>query len=1568
MHCVAFDRQFWSNMAETVSVRGLRLPETDGDKKTLDMWWTRFYSYAECYGFSECLKATAEADLPASAAAVVDETTDPGKLQAAARKRNKLAVASFTMAFQTESMMSMVYKSKTAEYPGGLAHLIVAQLLAKLQPKDKVARVEMRQALNKVSMKDHDDPRTLFEQISTIENKYAGFTKKVEEEDLLAAVIDAAPAAYKPLLAQEQIRLGDALTMADVETAMNTTFRTVYCSESDSKSKSDDFGLVSFGGECYLCHQSGHKAYQCPNKKQGGGDNAGKGGRRGNRRPGNGFSGKCNNCGKKGHKAVDCWLREENKDKRPKNFRPPNGEKANAAVSESSGNGNNSTVDFLLCGVNEETEFDGTSVTLDDVVAVAPDDPSQARASVDDNTVTPATDDLARGNNNDSEVALMSEGKTFPADIRLLLDPDVWIGDSAATTHSTPHAAGMHDIEKADGSDVITVGDGTKCKANMIASLTGEKCTKEGVSEGIMTMRKVTHLPGGKYNLFSIPAMLKQGWSLGGNAAGIWIEKDGVRVTFDIVIPTKRGMLFAMYFRRNVEVAGAAAESEGKALTMSVAEAHDKLGHANEDATRAAAKALGVVITRGTLGPCASCAVGKARQKNVPKVSEHVVATKDEGRVFLDIASVKAKKGMPNVTKPHWRIMVDERTQLKFSAFHAKKSDMVEPVCELLSKWKKAGINVKYVRCDNAGENKSLQARSDTSDWKLGLTFEFTARDTPQQNSLAEVGFATLANRGRAMMHRANVPEAARYKVWREAFGTATLLDGLLLIEIDGKMASRFEHWAGSNPSFAKYLRMWGEAGTVKVKTKTTPKLQDRGVQCMLVGYAPDHAGDCYRMWNPKTDGVHVTRDIIWLRRMFFAKDTVTPNISPNNRIELIDEGVEVELDTPAPGAEEGVGRTPAPPVVAEGNAGPANATENLAPTVNATPAWHPSTRSGRTVRPPARLINEMGAVAHEQIDLSVAEEHYYDAMAELGEVAFVIQEDEFWDATMDLSEVASVGAGLGGGFVNTAELKVIGYDEAMDSEDREQWIESCDEEHGRMVKHQVWEKTPRSEVPAGTKILTSTWAMKHKANGTLRARVNARGFEQVDGKHFKSHSISAPVTNDATIRIVFTLMLMALWIGQLIDVKGAFLHGELAEDEEIYMEVPKGFEKFYPDGDWVLRLLKTLYGLKQSAYYFWLEILKAFRSMGYERSKADPCLYYKWTDNGLVLWVSWIDDCLVVGSKKGVEIAKKQMLDRFDCDDVGNMDEYVGCKIDRNWADRSLKVTQPVLLQSYTDEFELPKEAPAIPAEEGQILLPGDDIDKVNVKEQSIFRSGVGKLMHMMRWSRPGILNAVRELSRFMTGPTPAHVKAMKRVMTYCVATAERGLFMKPNAVWDGNPDFEFEIEGWSDSNYAKCPITRRSVSGYSTFLNGCPVTMKSQMQKTVKLSVTESELDSGTSCAQDMLYDMRVVESIGLKVKKPMILWMDNKGAVDLANSWSVGGRTRHVDVKQYFLRELKEEGTILVKWKPGKRMRSDVFTKNLGRPLFETHLEHFVGPDQYMKYGSASGSQEEGVGGRG
>jgi hypothetical protein len=122
--------------------------------------------------------------------------------------------------------------------------------------------------------------------------------------------------------------------------------------------------------------------------------------------------------------------------------------------------------------------------------------------------------------------------------------------------------------------------------------------------------------------------------------------------------------------------------------------------------------------------------------------------------------------------------------------------------------------------------------------------------------------------------------------------------------------------------------------------------------------------------------------------------------------------------------------------------------------------------------------------------------------------------------------------------------------------------------------------------------------------------------------------------------------------------------------------------------------------------------------------------------------------------------------------------------------------------------------------------------------------------------------------------------------------------------------------------------------------------------MQRIVALSVTDAKLFAATNNAHDMLYTKPIIESLGLHVQLPMIMEVDNKGAVDLVNNYSMGGRTRHVETRQYFLRQLKEENSIKVIWTPGKMNSSDLYTKNLARTDFKKHTKAYVADNKYMK----------------
>ncbi len=145
---------------------------------------------------------------------------------------------------------------------------------------------------------------------------------------------------------------------------------------------------------------------------------------------------------------------------------------------------------------------------------------------------------------------------------------------------------------------------------------------------------------------------------------------------------------------------------------------------------------------------------------------------------------------------------------------------------------------------------------------------------------------------------------------------------------------------------------------------------------------------------------------------------------------------------------------------------------------------------------------------------------------------------------------------------------------------------------------------------------------------------------------------------------------------------------------------------------------------------------------------------------------------------------------------------------------------------------------------------------------------------------------------------------------------------------------------------DYAKEPKDRHSVSGHMVYLEGAPAMFKSTSERTVSLSITKAETYAGVMCVQDMLYMKNVLESLELRVKLPMVLEMDNQGAVYLANNWSIGGRTRHIDVQSVFLGELKKAGVLVIKWILGAVNEADIFTKNLDGPTFQQYTRVFTG----------------------
>jgi hypothetical protein len=176
-----------------------------------------------------------------------------------------------------------------------------------------------------------------------------------------------------------------------------------------------------------------------------------------------------------------------------------------------------------------------------------------------------------------------------------------------------------------------------------------------------------------------------------------------------------------------------------------------------------------------------------------------------------------------------------------------------------------------------------------SADWKMKTKIEYTAKGTPQQNHMAELGFTAIAARTRASMNRANFPLEVRFTLFAEVSNCIAKLDWLTVIKLDDEKKTRIEHYQGSLPAFANQLRTIGEAGTVRIGKNG--KVKDRGVTMLFVGYATQHEGDCWRMYNPETKKVSQTRDVIWLNRMYYEE--------PNAKTTMQDPVVVLEVVKP---------------------------------------------------------------------------------------------------------------------------------------------------------------------------------------------------------------------------------------------------------------------------------------------------------------------------------------------------------------------------------------------------------------------------------------------------------------------------------------------------------------------------------------------------------------------------------------------------------------------------------------------------------------------------------------------
>jgi hypothetical protein len=528
---------------------------------------------------------------------------------------------------------------------------------------------------------------------------------------------------------------------------------------------------------------------------------------------------------------------------------------------------------------------------------------------------------------------------------------------------------------------------------------------------------------------------------------------------------------------------------------------------------------------------------------------------------------------------------------------------------------------------------------------------------------------------------------------------------------------------------------------------------------------------------------------------------------------------------------------------------------------------------------------------------------------------------------------------------------EVFTYTKAMQQPDAPQFIEAMAKEIEDHASRQHWEIVRRSTIPSGKKTIQAIWSFKRKRfpDGTLnkhKARLCAHGgMQQWGDSYWETYS---PVVNMLTVRLLLALCNIHGLESKSIDFILAFPQADL--DVDIWMELPTGIiisGKEDVSRGYVLKLKKSLYGLKQASLNWFEKLRQGLMDRGFTPSEIDPCLYLK--ENMVLL--TYVDDCIIISpSKDSINrlIASMQSgPENFDLTDEGDVNKFLGVEITRI-DDRSFQLSQPFLIDRIVNflglcknEFDIDANSSYTPVAKG--LLHRDLLGKER-KLSWKYRTAVGMLSYLQNTSRPEISMAVHQTARFSNNPMLSHEKSIMRIGRYLLGTRKRGIIYTP----DVSKGLECYVDadfagGWSqaDADNADNVLSR---TGYIVMYANCPILWVSRLQTEIALSTAEAEYIALSQSLRDVIPLITLLKEINkvfpVHVKTPTFVCRvheDNQSCITMATSQKFTPRTKHIALKYHHFCSHVKRGAIQISYCRTTEQKADLLTKPLADDLF-------------------------------
>ena len=1164
------------------------------------------------------------------------------------------------------------------------------------------------------------------------------------------------------------------------------------------------------------------------------------------------------------------------------------------------------------------------------------------------------------------------------------LDELPFILDSGATNHISPeisdfkvlHSIPHHPVKGLSGSAIYAVGVGDI-----------DLCIATG---HVLKLTNVLYIPKSSVRLVSVRALNKSGDYITHFDSDIcWVtNRSNATLVRGVLSEAKKLYTLSVISPSVRHIKSPNTATALYSRVPNIETWHRRLGHCNTRAIIEMAKkgmSQGMPIDLSSLpANCEHCALGKQSRTSVPKSREGPKATVRLEKVYVDLCGPMAV--MSRAGNLYSMNVIDDFSGYVWTIPLRSKSD----ASSAFQIWHKAatvqtGDKLRVLVTDN-GElvSKSMETFCASE----GIDHQRTAPYTSAQNGRAERLHRTILAKARTMRIACNAPGF----LWDEFCSTAAYLTTLTAATAN-LGHTPYELWFGRKPSLSHLREIGCHAFALQMPLPS--KIYSRSNPFVLIGYAP-HA-KAYRLWDPASHRVFNSSHVTFTEHLEAHPSPLHPGtvLGTNNASSPPSWEVPGPSPNSAPIASP-FSRLPddppptfqyddppsTPPLHTTNNTQPSernttptqsetsrnNASETESQNRTTTNTVDPSNVNDDTSRnniPPTNTVHPTNTAppititipprpplrrsARIQALSERSDDHTHAFLAEYSTVRDthdLIPTDISVEGPPPTIDTVLTALSNGSLEPSLADDDEPTWSQAMASSEREYWIAGGRDELKSLQDLKVFVLVPRSDLPSGHRPLRGKLVCKRKRDDSGRivrykVRYVAKGFAQRYGIDYDK--TTAPTVRLESFRAILHLAASLNWDLRQFDIKTAFLHGVLPENETMYMEQPRGFEEPGKE-EWVMRLMKSIYGMKQASRIWNQTFHNAVTEWGFKRLECDWCVYRRDTPTGTVIFAVHVDDIISTASTpEENDRFRDQLKSKWEITQLGEPKFALGIAISRDRNDRTITLSQSAKIDALVEEYgqsdARPVDTPMVAGLQlrrpDKAAPPSSDI--VEWADRTPYRSLVGSLMYLSVATRPDISYAVGRLSSFLDCYRLEHWEAAVRVLRYLKGTRSFVLTL-------GGKN-SLTLSGYSDSDYANCVDTSRSIGGYCFTLGSGMISWSSRKQATVADSSCYAEYIALHSAAHETVFLRQLLEGLRFLPSGPSRLYCDNDAASRLSEDHVWHSHTKHIRVKYHYTRELVLSGDVSVMRVGSKENTADILTKPLARVDFQ-RLRHYLG----------------------